>query len=103
MISYIRDNRSHEIIRRLTNAKTETLMAHETPTTPGRDLDLIKLLARAELLSREEFPKVLKGLGLAGKPNTVKEDANYRRKSMTDLQASTSSTYSSPCARYMGQ
>ena len=80
VVSYIRDNRSHEIILRLENAQTETLMAHETPTTPGRDLDLIKLLASAELLSREEFPKVLKGLGLAGKPNTIKEEAELPTK-----------------------
>ena len=80
MISFIRDNRSHEIIRRLANAQSETILAHETPTTPGRDLDLIKLLASAESLSREEFPKVLKGLGLASKPSAVKEEAELPAK-----------------------
>ena len=44
VVSYIRDNRSHEIIRRLENAQSETIMAHETPTAPGRDLDLLRLL-----------------------------------------------------------
>jgi hypothetical protein len=75
VVSYIRDNRSHEIIRRLDNAQSETIIAHETPTTPGRDLDLLKLLVSAESLSREEFPKVLKGMGLASKPNAIKEEA----------------------------
>ena len=55
-------------------------MAHETPTAPGRDLDLLKLLVSAESLSREEFPKVLKGLGLASKPNAVKEEAGLPAK-----------------------
>ena len=75
VVSFIRDNRSHEIIQRLENAHSETIIAHETPTAPGRDLDLLKLLASAESLSREEFPKVFEGLGLASKPNVVKEDA----------------------------
>src|SRR5262249_44179942 len=40
-----------------------------------RDLDLVKLLVSAEVLSREEFPKVLRGLGLEGHPNALKEEA----------------------------
>jgi len=80
VVSFIRDNRSHEMIRRLEKEKSETIFSHETPTTPGRNLDILKLLASAEALSREEFPKVLKGLGLKGKPNAVKEDAGLPAK-----------------------
>jgi hypothetical protein len=75
VVSFIRDNRSHEIIRRLEDAQSETIIAHETPTAPGRDLDLLKLLASAESLSRDGFPKVLMGLGLATKPNAVRDEA----------------------------
>ena len=51
------------------------LCSHETPMATGRSLDLVKLLASAEGLSREEFPGALKGLGLEGKPNAVKPEA----------------------------
>ncbi len=80
VVSFIRDNRSHEIIRRLEKEQSEPILAHETPTAPGRDLDLLKLLASAEALSRDEFPHVLKGLGLAGKPNVLKEEAGLPEK-----------------------
>ncbi len=80
VVSFIRDNRSHEIVRRLEKEQTETIISHETPTAPGPHLDLIKLLASAEALSRQEFPSVLKGLGLVGKPNSVKDDAGLPEK-----------------------
>jgi len=80
VVSFIRDNRSHEMIRRLEKEQSETIVSHETPTAPGGSLDLLKLLASAEALSRQEFPNVLKGLGLAGKPNAVKEEAGLPAK-----------------------
>jgi tetratricopeptide (TPR) repeat protein len=80
VVSYIRDNRSHEMIRRVKNDESEIILAHETPTPPGRDLDLLKLLVSAEALSRQEFPNALKGLGLAGKPNAVKDEAGLPEK-----------------------
>ncbi len=80
VVSFIRENRSREQIRRVANERVETLCAHETPTTPGQSLDLVKLLASAEALSREEFPRVLASLGLKGKPNEVKEEAGLPEK-----------------------
>ena len=80
VISFIRDNRSREQVRRVASGRVEALFAHETPTTPGRSLDLVKLLTSAEALSREEFPKVLTSLGLKGKPNSVKEEAGLPEK-----------------------
>jgi tetratricopeptide (TPR) repeat protein len=76
VVSYLRDNRSRELIRRIDEGKTEVLFAHETPTAPGPHLELSKLLESAERLSREEFPRVLKGLGLAGEPKAVKKVAD---------------------------
>ncbi len=61
VVSFIRDNRSREQIRRLDEGKIETLFAHETPTAPGMHLELNKLLASAEVLSREQFPGRLRG------------------------------------------
>jgi len=80
VVSFIRDNRSHEMIRRLEREQSETIFSHETPTAPGPDLELLKLLASAEALSRQELPGVLKGLGLVGKPNLIKEDAGLPAK-----------------------
>jgi tetratricopeptide (TPR) repeat protein len=80
VVSFIRDNRSREMIQRLEGELRETILSHETPTTPGPDLELLKLLASAEALSRGEFPTALKGLGLVGKPNTVNEVAALPEK-----------------------
>src|SRR5262249_14836946 len=73
--SFIRGNRSRELVRRVDDRRIEAIFSHETPTAPGRNLDLLKLLAGAEALSREAFPVVLRGIGLEGKPNPVKESA----------------------------
>jgi tetratricopeptide (TPR) repeat protein len=75
LISYILDNRAHVLVRRIEKGKGEVVLAHETPTPPGKSLDLVKLLAGTERLSREEFPGILKGIGLASKPRVVKDAA----------------------------
>ena len=81
VVSFIRNNQSHEMIRRVEAERSETIVLHETPTAPGSDLDLLKLLVSAEALSRKEFPNALKhGLGLAGKANDVKDQANLPEK-----------------------
>ncbi len=43
IVSFIRDNRSREQIRRVQNERIESLFSHETPTGDGRTLDLVKL------------------------------------------------------------
>ena len=80
VISFIRDNRSREQIRRVRKERDETLFKHETPTTPGKTLDLLELLKSAEVLSREQFPGILKSLGLEGKENAFKADAGLPEK-----------------------
>ncbi len=75
VISFIRDNRSREQIRRVDREHIEALLAHQTPTKPGKNLDLLELLTSAEALSRERFPGVLKGLGVEGTPNAIENDA----------------------------
>ena len=75
VVSFIRDSRCREQIRRVQNEKVEYLFSHETPVSPGRSLDLMKLAVSAEALSRQEFPTILKGLGLKGKPNAIRAEA----------------------------
>jgi tetratricopeptide (TPR) repeat protein len=70
VVSVIRETQSSEMIRRGNNERFETMFSHTTTIEPGRHLDLLKLVVSAEVLSREGFPKVLKELGLEGKPNT---------------------------------
>ena len=56
--------------------QTKHLVNRETQISHERDpflLNFLKAITVAEALSREEFPKVLKGLGLDGKPNERKE------------------------------
>jgi tetratricopeptide (TPR) repeat protein len=74
VVSFIRDNRSREIIGRVVDGKLDPLFAHETPAGQGRNLNLVQLLESAEALSRESIPGVLKGLGLEGGPNALKPD-----------------------------
>lgn len=85
--SIIRENRSHEVVRRVDPRKIETIFSHETPTAPGRHLDWIKLIAAAEELSRKSFPGVLKGMGLDGKPNAVKDAAGLPARVEERLEA----------------
>jgi tetratricopeptide (TPR) repeat protein len=73
--SLIRDNRSREIICRIDDRRTEVILSHETPIAPGRNLELTTLLAAAETLSRQTFPGFLKSMGLVGKPNAIKPEA----------------------------
>ena len=80
VVSMIRLNRSREEIRRLGKEKPEWLLIHGTQMAMGRNLELGKLVASAEVLSREEVPGVLKGLGLDGKPNEVKAEGGYPRE-----------------------
>ena len=80
VVSFIRDNRSQELVRRVRTDGTETLFAHETPTAAGSSLDLLELLKTAEVLSREQFPAVLTGLGLEGKQNTFNAEAGLPQK-----------------------
>lgn len=85
--SLIRDNRSHEVVRRIDQKRIEVVSSHETPTAPGRKLDWIKLLAAAESLSRESFPGILKGMGLEGRPNAVKDAAELPPRVEERLEA----------------
>ncbi len=78
--SVIRNYRSSEQIRRMGKEGVELLLAHQSPLGPGQNLDLSKLLASAEALSREQLPAVLKSLGLEGKPNAVKAEGGYPRE-----------------------
>lgn len=78
--SFVRDNHSYEIIRRETKDQTQNISSHVTRLAPGRNLELLKLLASAEVLSREMFPDVLKGLGLAGQRNAIKDDGGLPEK-----------------------
>jgi tetratricopeptide (TPR) repeat protein len=80
VVSFIRQNRSHEQIRRVGKDKVETLLAHETPMAQGRNLELNKLLESTELLSRKELPGVLKNIGSGGKPNAVMAEGGYPRE-----------------------
>ncbi len=80
VVSMIRLNRSRAEIRRLGKEKVEGLLVHETQMAPGQNLELGKLLASTEVLSREEMPGALKGLGLDGKPNVVKVEGGYPRE-----------------------
>lgn len=80
IVTLIRDNRSQERVRRVRKERSETLFSHETATAPGSTLDLLELLRSAEVLSREQFPAVLTGLGLEGKQNTFKAEAGLPQK-----------------------
>ena len=76
----IRNYRSSEQVRRVEKEGALVLLAHPTALGPGQNLDLGKLLASAEALSREELPGVLKSLGLEGKPNEIKAEGGYPRE-----------------------
>ena len=86
VVSFIRDNRSHEMIRRLEKERSETILAHETPTAPAAT-STSSSCWRARALSRGEFPAVLKGMGLEGKPKAVKEDAGLPEKAEDRLSS----------------
>ncbi len=73
VISFIRDHNWHTQVRRVGGDRIEELFSRETKTAPGDDLDTVRLIVAAESWSRQAFPKVLKDLGLAGKPNELKE------------------------------
>jgi tetratricopeptide (TPR) repeat protein len=85
--SVIRDNRSHELVRRVDDKRVEEIFSHETPTAPGRNLELVKLLVAAEALSRDSFPGVLKGMGLEGKPNEIRAAADVPAQAEDRLAA----------------
>jgi tetratricopeptide (TPR) repeat protein len=78
--SVIRNYRATEQFRRVGKDGVELLLAHPTSLGPGQNLDLGKLLASAEALSREELPGVLKSLGLEGNPNAIKAEGGYPRE-----------------------
>ncbi len=73
VISLIRDHKWRAQVRRVGGDRTEELFSGETPTATGEDLDSVRLIVAAEAWSRQAFPQLLKGLGLAGKPNDLKE------------------------------
>ena len=76
IVSLVRDQRWHARVRRAGKDQTKHLVDRETQISHERDpflLNFLKAITVAEALSREEFPKVLKGLGLDGKPNERKE------------------------------
>jgi tetratricopeptide (TPR) repeat protein len=54
---------------------SETLLRHEIPRFEGDGGMFTAVVPDAEALSRSEFPKFLKGLGLEGSPNRVRADA----------------------------
>ena len=74
LASYVLDNRAHVLVRRREKGAIETILSHETPTPPGKQLDLVKLLEGAERLARDEFPRILKGMGLEASPKADKKD-----------------------------
>jgi tetratricopeptide (TPR) repeat protein len=73
VVSYIRDHVWHAQVRRAGGNQRKHLCDAETQASKGRIVDLLSLTVAAEALSRQEFPRVLKELGLEGKPNDRKE------------------------------
>ena len=77
VVSFIRDLQSRERIYRVANDKVEAIFFHDTPLARiWPELDLMKLIVATETHSRQDFPKVLRGLGLDGKSNVLKEGAS---------------------------
>jgi tetratricopeptide (TPR) repeat protein len=73
VISLIRDHIWRTQIRRVVGDRVEEQCARETKTATGQDLETVRLVVAAETWSRQDFPAVLKALGLEGKPNEIKE------------------------------
>jgi len=60
------------VVRRLKQGDDETLLNLDLGANQTGFGDLVKLCEVAERLSREQFPKVLRQLGLEGKPNVLR-------------------------------
>jgi tetratricopeptide (TPR) repeat protein len=73
VLSSILQERWHARVNRVGKDQTERLMDYATQASKDHIADLLKLTIAAEALSRQEFPGVLKRLGLAGKANDRKE------------------------------
>ena len=73
IVSFIRDQVWHAQVRRAGKDQTKHLCDYETQASKEHIVDLLKLTVAAEALSRQEFPRALKDLGLEGTPNDRKE------------------------------
>ena len=69
------DKANHAFVLRGDGERAERLLKVDLPCPYSPDGDLKKLVERAELLSRRDFPGVLAKLGVKGKPNAIKADA----------------------------
>ena len=65
----------HALVRRGGGEKVTILQKHDLGTNPDAGNYTVKLTATAEMLSRTEFPTLLKQLGATGVPNRVRDDA----------------------------
>jgi tetratricopeptide (TPR) repeat protein len=64
------------LVRRGEGDKVTILQKHDLGTNPDAGNYSAKLTTTAELLSRTEFPSLLKQLGATGAPNRVRDDAS---------------------------
>ena len=64
----------HALVRRGAGQESEVLKAYDLGTNPDAGNYSPRLVARAEELSRTEFPALLKRLGASGTPNVVRAD-----------------------------
>lgn len=67
---------SQVIVRRVEGEHVESLLKLDLGSPASRTDTLVHLLTIAETLSRTEFPKVLKRLGLDGEPNVVSRESD---------------------------
>jgi hypothetical protein len=74
--SSIRDQVWHAEVRTAGKGEAGRLCSDQTRCSNEHIVDLLKLTVAAEALSRQEFPKALKDLGLKGTPNDRKESTD---------------------------
>ena len=70
-----RRDKCRALVRRGEGEKVTILQKHDLGTNPDAGNYTAKLTATAEMLSRTEFPTLLKQLGATGAPNRVRDEA----------------------------
>ena len=71
----------HGLVRRGEGEKATILQKHDLGTNPDAGNSTVKLTSTAEMLSRTEFPALLKQLGAIGVANRTRDQAPCRRMS----------------------
>ncbi len=69
-----RRERCHALVRKAADQESEVIMTYDLGTNPDAGNYSPRLVAKAEELSRTEFPVLLKRLGAVGTPNVARAD-----------------------------